>query len=93
MIKIKKYKNRKLYDTETGTYVNFADLNELIQNDVEFVVIDSTTKNDITPSVLTEMFCHNLKTSKHMPTAAALRAVIKNPSLIDNNGQLTFNFT
>ena len=91
MIKIKKYKNRKLYNTETGTYLNFTGVQEMIQSDVDFVIVDARTKNDVTASVLTEMVCQNLRKAKNSPELVVLKAVLKNNSSLD--GQLSFNFT
>jgi polyhydroxyalkanoate synthesis repressor PhaR len=93
MIKIKKYKNRKLYNTDIGAYLNFSGLQDMIENNVEFVIIDAKTRNDITPSVLTEMLCQSLKSQRYSPSVQALKSALKSSSMIDINGQLSFNFT
>jgi len=53
---IRKYKNRRLYSPETGTYVTAQTLAELIKLDVDFVVIDHVSGHDITQSVLMQTF-------------------------------------
>src|SRR5690606_37981525 len=49
---IKKYPNRRLYDTEESRYIRLADVRNLVLEDVAFVVIDKKTGNDITRSIL-----------------------------------------
>ena len=49
---IKRYKNRRLYDTETSRTITQEDLAEMIKKGKEVKVIDSTTEEDITLSVL-----------------------------------------
>ncbi|MDH3694454.1 MAG: polyhydroxyalkanoate synthesis regulator DNA-binding domain-containing protein, partial [Gammaproteobacteria bacterium] len=45
---IKKYPNRRLYDTELSKYIKLGDLRSLIDEDVEFEVRDANTGEDIT---------------------------------------------
>ena len=47
-ILIKKYSNRKLYDTSKSCYVTLEELGDDIINDVDILVIDNKTKEDIT---------------------------------------------
>jgi len=54
-ITIKKYANRRLYNTDTSSYVTLDHLAEMVQNDVDFVVFDAKTGEDITRSVLTQI--------------------------------------
>lgn len=49
---IKKYKNRKLYDTEQSQYVCSEDIIEFVRQDKKFKVIDEVTKDDVTRGVL-----------------------------------------
>ena len=53
---IKKYKNRRLYDTETSQYITFDDLQRYVIDGMSFRVEDSTTKEDITTSTLLQIF-------------------------------------
>jgi polyhydroxyalkanoate synthesis repressor PhaR len=52
---IKKYANRRLYNTETSTYVTLEDLGTMVRGDRDFVVYDAKTGDDLTHSVLTQI--------------------------------------
>lgn len=52
---IKKYANRRLYDTGRSSYVTLNDLCEMMREGYEFVVYDAKTNEDITRSVLTQI--------------------------------------
>ncbi len=52
---IKKYANRRLYNTETSTYVTLEDLANMVRSDRDFVVYDAKSGNDLTHSVLTQI--------------------------------------
>jgi polyhydroxyalkanoate synthesis repressor PhaR len=54
-IAIKKYANRRLYNTATSSYVTLDFLAQLVKEGVEFVVTDAKTGEDITRSVLTQI--------------------------------------
>ncbi len=52
---IKKYANRRLYNTASSAYVTLADLAKMVKNGEDFVVFDAKTNEDITRSVLTQI--------------------------------------
>ena len=52
---IKKYANRRLYNTATSTYVTLDDLAEMVKKGTDFVVYDAKTGEEITRSVLTQI--------------------------------------
>ena len=52
---IKKYANRRLYNTETSTYVTLDDLASMVRSDRDFVVYDAKTGDDLTHAVLTQI--------------------------------------
>jgi polyhydroxyalkanoate synthesis repressor PhaR len=54
-ITIKKYANRRLYNTGTSTYVTLEDLASMVKAGEDFVVFDAKTNEDITRSVLTQI--------------------------------------
>jgi polyhydroxyalkanoate synthesis repressor PhaR len=54
-ITIKKYANRRLYNTGTSTYVTLEDLAAMVKSGDDFVVYDAKTNEDITRSVLTQI--------------------------------------
>src|SRR6266498_4680434 len=49
---IKKYPNRRLYDTRTSTYITLADVKKLVLQGEEFRVVDAKTSEDLTRSIL-----------------------------------------
>jgi polyhydroxyalkanoate synthesis repressor PhaR len=54
-VTIKKYANRRLYNTGTSTYVTLEDLAAMVKGGEDFVVYDAKTGEDITRSVLTQI--------------------------------------
>ena len=52
---IKKYANRRLYNTETSSYVTLDDLGTMVRGDRDFVVYDAKTGDDLTHGVLTQI--------------------------------------
>jgi polyhydroxyalkanoate synthesis repressor PhaR len=64
---IKKYANRRLYNTATSTYVTLEDLSKMVKDGTDFIVYDAKSGEDITRSVLTQIIfeeenkeCNNL---------------------------------
>ena len=54
-VTIKKYANRRLYDTESSTYITLDRLAEMVREGREFEVVDAKTGDDITRQVLTQI--------------------------------------
>ncbi len=52
---IKKYPNRRLYDTDESRYITLADVRDLVVDQVDFVVIDKKSGDDITRSILLQV--------------------------------------
>jgi polyhydroxyalkanoate synthesis repressor PhaR len=66
---IKRYGNRRLYNTETQTYVNYQDLTKLVREGQDIKVIDSTSKQDVTKAVLIQLILEEEKDKKSiLPT-------------------------
>jgi polyhydroxyalkanoate synthesis repressor PhaR len=66
---IKRYGNRRLYNTETQTYVNYEDLIKLVREGQDIKVIDSTSKEDVTKAVLIQLILEEEKDKKSiLPT-------------------------
>ena len=63
---IKRYGNRRLYNTETSSYVNYQDLIKLIRDGNDIQVIDSRTKADVTKSVLMQVILEEEKNQKNL---------------------------
>ena len=55
VVVIKKYANRRLYNTETSTYVTLEDLAAMVRSDRDFVVYDAKSGDELTHSVLTQI--------------------------------------
>ena len=49
---IKKYPNRRLYDTQTSTYITLADVKQLVLENELFKVVDAKSSEDLTRSIL-----------------------------------------
>jgi len=68
-IVIKRYGNRRLYNTETRSYVNYQDLIRLARAGQDFQVIDSGTKEDVTKAVLLQLILEEEKNNHNiLPT-------------------------
>ena len=52
---IKKYANRRLYNTDTSTYITLDDLCSMVKEGIEFTVEDAKTGDDITRQILTQI--------------------------------------
>lgn len=52
---IKKYPNRRLYDTESSRYITLADVRELVMAGADFKVVDTTSEEDLTRSILLQI--------------------------------------
>ena len=77
-ITIKKYANRRLYNTGTSTYVTLEDLAGMVKNGEDFVVYDAKTGEDITRSVLTQIiFEQENKEGQNLLPIAFLRQLIR----------------
>ena len=74
---IKKYANRRLYNTGTSTYVTLDDLAVMVKNGDDFVVLDAKSGDDITHSVLTQIiFEQESKTGNTLLPVSFLRQLI-----------------
>ncbi len=74
---IKKYANRRLYNTGTSTYVTLEDLADMVKKGEEFTVLDAKTGDDITHPVLTQIiFELENKDGQNMLPISFLRQLI-----------------
>ena len=74
---IKKYGNRKLYDTERSAYIVLKDIEKMIRNKEDIQVIDNETQNDITISTLTQIIFTSEKRSKFSTPINLLKSIIR----------------
>jgi polyhydroxyalkanoate synthesis repressor PhaR len=73
---IKKYKNRRLYDTEISQYITVEDLQRYVVDGLPFIVEDSTSKADITNATLLQIFVEMEAGSTKFLSADMLRQLI-----------------
>ena len=74
---IKKYANRRLYDTESSAYITLDDLKKLVLDRVEFRVIDTQTNADITKSTLLQIISAQEETIAPIFTIEVLQHLIR----------------
>jgi polyhydroxyalkanoate synthesis repressor PhaR len=74
---IKKYPNRRLYDTETSTYITLTDIRELVMKSAGFVVRDAKTNEDLTRSILLQIILEEESGGAPMFTEAVLANIIR----------------
>ena len=60
MHRIKKYANRKLYDTKTRQFITMDEIADLVKNGEEIIVVDNQTGKEITSSILSQLVSRNL---------------------------------
>lgn len=75
-ITIKKYANRRLYNTATSKYVTLDDLSGMVKADVDFVVVDAKSGGDITRSVLTQIIFEEESKGQNLLPINFLRQLI-----------------
>lgn len=73
---IKKYANRRLYNTQSSSYITLDDLARMTRNGVDFVVLDAKTGNDITHSILTQIIMEEESSGEQMLPVGFLRQLI-----------------
>ncbi len=73
---IKKYANRRLYDTGRSSYVTLDDLCEMVQEEHDFVVVDAKSGKDITRSVLTQIIVDQEAGDETLLPTSFLRTLI-----------------
>ena len=73
---IKKYANRRLYDTESSTYITLERLAEMVRQKREFQVVDAKSGEDITRSVLTQIIMDEEARGSEMLPVNFLRQLI-----------------
>lgn len=74
---IKKYANRRLYNTGTSTYVTLEDLAVMVKDEEDFVVFDAKSGDDITRSVLTQIIFEQENKGQNLLPVAFLRQLIR----------------
>ncbi len=75
-IVIKKYANRRLYNTSTSSYVTLDDLSRMVKEGREFVVFDAKSGDDITRAVLTQIIVEEEHKGQNLLPIGFLRQLI-----------------
>ncbi|MGE5269295.1 MAG: polyhydroxyalkanoate synthesis repressor PhaR [Thiohalocapsa sp.] len=75
-IVVKKYANRRLYNTATSSYVTLEDLARMIKEGADFVVYDAKTGEDITRAVLTQIIVEQEQKGQNLLPISFLRQLI-----------------
>lgn len=75
-IVIKKYANRRLYNTHSSKYITLDFLADLTRQNVDFIVVDAKTGEDITHNVLTQIIVEEESSGKQMLPVSFLRDLI-----------------
>jgi len=73
---VKKYANRRLYNTATSSYVTLEDLAKMIKEGGDFIVHDAKTNEDITRSVLTQIIVEQEQKGQNLLPISFLRQLI-----------------
>ena len=74
---IKKYPNRRLYDTVESRYITLADIRRLVTDKVDFVVVDKKSQEDITRSILLQVIAEQEHAGDPMMSQDFLAQVIR----------------
>lgn len=74
---IKKYPNRRLYDTEESRYITLADVKDLVIKKIDFTVIDKKSGDDITRSILLQVISEQEQQGEAIMSQDFLSQVIR----------------
>ena len=73
---IKKYANRRLYNTDTSSYITLDDLAKMVRENVDFHVLDAKSGDDITHTILTQIIVEEESHGSQMLPVSFLRDLI-----------------
>ena len=74
---IKKYPNRRLYDTDTSSYITLAEIKQLVMENEPCMVVDAKTGEDLTRSILMQIILEEEANGSPMFTAPVLANIIR----------------
>lgn len=74
---IKKYPNRRLYDTQTSTYITLADVKQLVLENEQFQVVDAKSSEDLTRSILLQIILEEEGAGAPMFSSTMLSQIIR----------------
>ena len=74
---IKKYPNRRLYDTQTSSYITLTDVKQLVLANEEFTVVDAKSEEDLTRSILLQIILEEEANGVPMFSSSVLAQIIR----------------
>lgn len=74
---IKKYPNRRLYDTELSRYITFSDVRDLVMKGIEVRIVDSSSNEDLTRATLLQIMLEEEAGGEPLFTANMLAQIIR----------------
>ncbi|AMN46846.1 hypothetical protein ACG33_06985 [Steroidobacter denitrificans] len=74
---IKKYPNRRLYDTVESRYITLVDIRRLVMDEIDFVVIDKKSRSDITRSILLQVITAQEHTGQPLMSRDFLAQIVR----------------
>jgi len=74
---VKKYPNRRLYDTVESRYITLADIRRLVMDKIDFIVIDKKSQEDITRSILLQVIAEQEHAGEPLMSQDFLSQVIR----------------
>jgi polyhydroxyalkanoate synthesis repressor PhaR len=74
---LKKYPNRRLYDTQTSSYITLADVKRMVLDGVDFEVHDAKTQEDLTRSILLQIILEEETGGVPMFSTSSLAQIIR----------------
>lgn len=77
---IKRYSNRKLYDTERSCYVTLEEIADMVREGEELTIIDNRTGDDLTTVTLAQIVFEEEKKDRKLLPLQSLRLIIQSPS-------------
>jgi polyhydroxyalkanoate synthesis repressor PhaR len=84
--RIKRYDNRKLYDTETSEYVSLSDIADLVRRGETVEVVDNATEQDITAQTLTQIILEEGKDGYEVISSDLLHALLRRSGKVLDSG-------
>jgi polyhydroxyalkanoate synthesis repressor PhaR len=83
---IKRYDNRKLYDTEASSYVSLSDVADLVRRGITVRIEDNATGQDLTAQTLTQIILEEGKEGKHIIPSDLLHDLLRQSSQAIDSG-------
>lgn len=76
-IVVKRYQNRKLYDTQNSTYITLDEISKLIKEGCDVQIVDNKTREDLTAVTLAQIILEEEKKKKSLLPLGALKRIIQ----------------